>query len=274
MGKEDAKTDVRNVDVLLPGQKNLLNRILKFLGPEIGEGLEIPEDIGQVPGATDLQQQAFDAAAEFGGGRLGGIRDAIIERMVAPPESRAQFDQEVFAPTMRDFFRKGGVVSQLQERYGTTSATSGALARGIGQGVENLGTNLGAQRAVYAREDERDYRNRLPTAFGLATAEETNPLSIAASLGAAERQILAQQEAGELERFYAQQPGANPNLSLLPMALGTRAFTPTIQQTAGKPGYGPLIGAGIGGAIGTYFGNPMLGAQLGGLGGGLVGGLV
>lgn len=285
MGGSAPKSETRLQPILSGGQQDILRGLEQFVGGQIGRSA--PRIRSQItPPASGLQQSAFDLASGIVQGSAGGFArqgaaDALLSGLPAfqvDPAAREQFFQEAFlTPATQDFQRN--ILPAISESFGARGlGRSGDLLRAQAQAGTDLGTQLAAQRAGLIRQDELSERqarenalNRVLPAIEASRSESLLPLDVGLQVGAVQRGINAQTNLDSLFREFQQNPVYNPALGLAPLALGSRAFQPVVETSAGSPGVGGAIGTVVGGLAGSLLGpiGTAGGAALGGAVGGL-----
>lgn len=307
-----------------PGD-NVFSRLLQA---SIGEG-----DLGQLQGVTPfqgirpgevpfspLQEQALGLAGELAPGigagidlfgqAIGGFDPAQSQELLGQATRNLEGATQPFDPqTILDALEPGrqlalrtferDITPNILERFGATSAASGALDKALAEAGAGLSLGLGAQAFPFLAQGQESQLNRQLQGAGLAgnlaqlpgllagqgTAlggQATDLLSQLFNIGGAQRSFPQGLAQAEQARFGEAQPFANPFLlNLAPLALGTPAFQNIgVQQPPGAlspllGGLGTLAGAGGLGAFGNILGTTGVGGMTSGLGAGtgLLGGL-
>ena len=170
------------------------------------------------PGASPLQQQAFQAASQF--------------QPFSPEQSNQLFQQGVAAPAQENFQQA------LQGLRSSTIGSGGQTGafQSLGQsGARGLARDLAAQQAQFQIGQQQ---------LG------GQQLSQLANIGGLQRSIAGQQGQEQFNRFLGQQPFAAPNLQLL-QAIGGQLQGSLGQFPSGfgLGGLGSLL-QGIGGFAG------------------------
>lgn len=222
---------VEQAKALSPGQEGLLNSLVSFLQPQIGQpGRVPPTGLGPL-GPSQLQQQAFDFA--------GGLPQTLQGPAFGQFES-SQFDPSQFASQVTDpigqFARRGFREETIPAIMGALGSQGAARSSGAADILGREGRNLelglasqfaplqfGAQQAHLGRQfagqqAQLGRQAALPGIAGQLGGQLAN-------LGAVQRGVGAERQQFDLNRFLAQDPAENPALSLLGLGLGTPAFT-------------------------------------------------
>jgi hypothetical protein len=195
-----------------------------------------------VPGVNQTQQNVFDAAQ---GLQNRGIntQPAIQQQLNAgadPAAVQEYYRNAVELPSQQGF---RDTMNMIGERYGSNYGQSGGMLRQMGGAANDYQTNLSGQLAdlqFNERNAAFDRNNQgIQNAFGEMQAFNQN-LGTQSALGAEQRGIQGQENAGEHAIWQAAQPWANPYLDMAGMALNTNAVAPkgpsdleTGLQTAG-----------------------------------------
>lgn len=179
-----------------PQQQALLNRLIGFAQPQIGQVGRVPgQELGPV-GPSALQQQAF------------GLAQQLPQQLAFDPQ---QITQQ-FEPTAQ-FARQGFQQETIPAIAGAVGFGGGARSSGFQDILAREGRNLelglssqlgqqqfGAQQAALGRQFQ------LPGQI--------------ANIGALQRGIPAEQQQFELQRFGLQDPLRNPAITLALQSLG------------------------------------------------------
>ena len=230
-------TDTSKMDVLTGEQQQVLNQLISYVMPQIGQGAETYG--GQIaPGASDLQQQGFDALSGMFGGETGGALSAMLSGQSAyevDPAARQQVYDAEKAMAMNQF--QSETAPMLEERYNAMGAgRSGGLQHAMAQAGGDLSLGLGSMYSQLGYQDEESRRMGLESAAqrqgqGLGMWGGLNQQQLAG--GEMQRGIEGEQLGEGYNQWLASQPYSNPWVtSYMPTILGTQVNTP-VSETWG-----------------------------------------
>ena len=220
-------TETSMMDTMSPTQQRLLWKLAKQVMPEIGEGAEVYG--GQIaPGASDLQQQGFDALSGAFSGESGNALSQMLSGQSAyevDPAARQQVYDAEKALAMRQF--QSETMPMLEERYNAMGAgRSGGLEHAMSQAGGDLSLGLGSLYSNLGYQDEQSRRAGLEAGAqrqgqGLSLWGGITGQQLAG--GEMQRGIAGEQLGEGYNKWLAAQPYANPWLtSFLPTLLGTQ----------------------------------------------------
>lgn len=225
---------IQQAPTLDPQQQALMNRLIGFVQPQVGQvGRVPPSGLGPV-GPSALQQQAFGMAGQLP--QQMAFDPSQITQAMAPVGEYAQrmFQQETVPAIM------GGLGYQGAARASGAADILGRAGRDVslGLGAQFGPMQFGAQQAALGRQMQ------LPGQM--------------ANIGAVQRGVGGERQAFELSRFMQQDPMRNPAIALALQSMGI----PT-QENIAFQGYRqpsmwesilPAAGQMLGGAFqGGYF---------------------
>ena len=239
-------------------QQNLLHMLTSKVAGELNLG--VPAYEGEIaPGASELQQQAFDKAKLLGTTDRDVQRQEALARGLADPNYRFRpedyekyYDEKVRKPSEMEW--KRDVLPQILHQYGSGGDT-GALARALSMSGADLQTNRDAQRAQMGLEGLKaeqtameGYYNRIPAVGAADLKDQYSSILTQASLGDTQRNIKGQQNAADLWKWEYSRPYNNPWVTQYSqLALGSQSQQPIyIPPAQGGSGGG---GGGAGGYL-------------------------
>ncbi|KKN24783.1 hypothetical protein LCGC14_0891470 [marine sediment metagenome] len=179
-----------------PQQQALLNRLIGFAQPQIGQVGRVPgQELGPI-GPSALQQQAF------------GLAGQLPQQLAFDP---AQITQQ-FQPTAQ-FVRQGFQQETIPAIAGAVGFGGGARSSGFQDILAREGRNLELGLAAQLGQQQ----------FGAQQASLGRQFQLPgqiANIGALQRGIPAEQQAFGLARFQQQDPLRNPAITLALQSLG------------------------------------------------------
>lgn len=200
---------MQQADIRSPEQMEMLNRLIGFAQPQIGQpGRVPPSGLGPL-GPSGLQQQAFG----FAGGlpqtlqspAFGQFDPSQITGAMAPVGEFAQnmFQQETIPGIMGALGAQG-------------MARSSGAADILGRQGRNLGLGLASQFGPMQFQGQQAQLGRQAMVPGLAGQMGGQM----ANIGALQRGIPGEQQAFDLSRFMQQDPFRSPAINLALQSIG------------------------------------------------------
>ena len=203
----------------------LLSDLTNFLNNEIGRaGPQFSQELA--PGASPLQQRAFQLAEQFGAG--DPAREAAMARLLGGEtsfvpdsgETEAFYQANIGAPLAREYERSLDQIDQRMALRGL--GDSGVRARALTDAHRNFLDTSRAARTDLAYRDLSAMRasresalNRLGPAIAQSLGMDTARISILGGVGDVQREIDSQQRQDTYRRFLEAQPLYNPALQMI-----------------------------------------------------------
>lgn len=239
-GRTDAKA-------ILSQRRALNDALTGLLLPEIGQpGPQYAGDL--VPGASQLQEQAFGAVAGLPGSAQAGARDDALMRLLSgePSFTGDVFQQAIAAPTLQQFERD--ILPLINRSLAARGvANSEIRAKALGQAAADVNQQLLGARSTLEFNSRESALSRLLPAIEASLGTQIAPIQLAANVGATQRDIAGQQSADAYRKFLETQPLFSPALGLTPLLLNQPVPAP---QSSSGGGFG---GGFLGGLVGSFF---------------------
>ena len=199
--------------------------------------------------ATGTQQQIFQLVQQLlsGQGPMQGQGEDVLKGLMAPysdTQAKDYWNQAVKAPMLESW--NEDIKPQVMEQFAAYDAAgSGPAAKALTESGKNLETSMGTILGDVLQKYQNNYLNRQQSAAGTALSYPETLVSSALPAGAQEYGIDQALLQDPYQKWLMSQPWANPWLSQLNLALGTKAFENVGYGGGQQPGiFGQLLGAG------------------------------
>jgi hypothetical protein len=255
-------TEIRQVQNLTKTQNTILEKLLKQIKGEVGEGVEAyPGDIA--PGLGNTLKQLVDFARSYQDSELYRGSESVLNRaLTADPdyESTRSYWQDAFVDPAMQMFERDILPAIRERNVGQGTFMSGGRHRAETGAAGDLMTNLTGQLANLMYGERQNTLNRAMQAVPQSESLQGTAANLLGTVGGMERGVKAEQMAEDYNKWGFSRPYANPWLQLLPTALGTQATTPYLYEeapstlgTLAQTGIGAL-GGGLGMGLGKLLG--------------------
>lgn len=257
LGGHTSKPKYKQYPRYTPKQEEVLNKMLDWVSPNIGKGIE-PYS-GQLTAQTSpLLKQAFENVQDLGMQNISQSQPyqqglGLLSSLAQPysPEQAQQYWQQAFyEPALRQY--EQDLLPKLQERFIANNAVdSSAFNRAIARSSEDLMKDLGSKLAETIFQDRARRENlqaSLPAQF-MQYAQtplnfEMQKAGLLSNLGQIQRGIEQQGLQEQYQKWLMSQPWNSPYNKLALSLLGQQAYIPYIQPGSYQPGLLSALGQG------------------------------
>ncbi len=228
------------------GQLGVLNSLAGQVQSQIGAGVS-PYPGQMTSGPSDIQSQLFDYTKNVlkGEGWLQPEMRAGLSSVMTPwdPTQAKQYWEDMIMPAANLQFQKG--IPNLMENFAAVDAAGGGMARkGLGDTYGDFMTNMGSVLANTLLQDKSQSNQALLSAAGLAKSIPYDAANLAGTVGTQQRGITNEQLQEGFQKWYMNQPWANPWLQYANPVMSARPFENIVQPGTQSGWPGMLGGAG------------------------------
>jgi hypothetical protein len=266
----DSKIDVEQASLLTKEQKDLFDKMLKYVSPRVGSGVE-PYSGTVVPSAGPLLEQYLGAAGNVGASPLYTSGQSVLQRAMSmkpawKPDMQAAenyWEDSFYRPAMTRFKRE--MLPAIREGYsGMGAYDSGGRHRAETRALADLATNLEGQRGSLmwgerqaGRTATENAMNRATNVLPQAMQYLNYPLSASKEAGIISREIEREPLEEQYQKWLMSRPWASPYWPIAQNLVNTRAVQPYGEQSGGGTGLlGGALATGLGTGLGKYLGGP------------------
>ena len=244
-----SKTTTGTESILTGGQEDVLAQLMDLLGDQLGQGVEAYGG-ERVAGASELQQQAFDAMGDiFGGeGIYGGANVALGDLLgeYDPTAAKEYWQESVYEPSkMR--FQDETLPSVLEPFISSGGMRSGAARRAMGKAGAQFESGMGATLADVLYKGREAHEGRRQQAVGQTQQQAQMLANLGIDVGGMQRGIAGEQAEGDYQKWLGSQAYNNPWLQHMMPGLGVQGRQ-MWQGVDEQEGWGSMLSGAMSGA--------------------------